>query len=117
MDNRLIYHTSLQVTHQIPDTLKYYTSLQGTDIAINNLKKLNNKLDEDNIITLAFLANNSCINEEERKKYNKQLKEKAMIEFHLYERCIQNLFSPFIKENDNIYRNEDSSINITECNN
>jgi hypothetical protein len=87
--------------------VEYYTSLQGTDIAINNLKKINNKLDEDNIITLAFLANNSCINEEERKKYNKQLKEKAMIEY--------NNISTYI--NDNIYRNEDSSINITECNN
>jgi hypothetical protein len=97
--------------------VEYHTSLQGTDIAISNLKKFNDKLDENNIIALAFLANNPAISEEEREKYNKQLKEKAMIEFHLYERCIQNLFSPFIKENDNIYRNEDSSINITECNN
>lgn len=107
MDERLIYHTNLKVTHQIPDTLKYHTSLQGTDIAINNLKKLNNKLNENNIITLAFLSNNSYINEEDRIKYNKQLKDVATIE---YQRM-----SAYI--NDNIYRNQDSSINITECHN
>jgi hypothetical protein len=114
MDERLIYHTSLErrghrgtIGSLKPKValLKYHTSLQSTDIAISNLKKFNNKLDENNIVALAFLANNPAISEEEREKYNRQLKEKAMIEY--------NNISTYI--NDHVYRNENSSINITEC--
>ena len=109
MDSRLMYHTSIdsKVTPlALPlKKINYYTSLQSTDIALDNLKKLNNKLDDTNIITLAYLANNPYLNDEEREKYSNKLKEIAMNEYHI--------ISTYI--NDIIYRNKDSSSNITEC--
>jgi CTP:phosphocholine cytidylyltransferase-like protein len=110
MDSRLLYHTSMtqtQTQKQIPNTIQYYTSLQSTDIALNNLKKINNKLDDTNIITLAYLANNPYLNDEEREKYSNKLKEMAMNEYHI--------ISTYV--NDFIYRNKDCSSNITECDN
>jgi hypothetical protein len=109
---RLSYYTSMTQTQSpsalppcIPKSIQYYTSLQSTDIALNNLKKLNNRLDENNIITLAYLVNNPNINNEDREKYSKQLKEKSINEYHL--------ISSYV--NDIICRNKDSSSNITEC--
>jgi hypothetical protein len=107
MDSRLLYHTSMTLSPQIPNTIQYYTSLQSTDIALNNLTKINNRLDENNIITLAYLANNPYLNDEDREKFEKKLKIKVMKENEIYSKCI----------NDIIHRNKDSSSNITECDN
>jgi hypothetical protein len=78
MNDRLLYHTSIdsKIVSPFAPLLKkidYYTSLQSTDIALNNLKKLNSRLDENNIVTLAYLANNPHINNEDREKYEKQM--------------------------------------------
>ena len=111
MDSRLMYHTSIdsKVTPlALPlKKVNYYTSLQSTDIALDNLKKLNNKLDDTNIITLAYLANNPYLNDQERENFKKQLQIKAMIE---YEKIS-------IYVNDIIRRNQDCSSNVTECDN
>lgn len=112
MNDRLSYYTSIDskvITSLVLPFSKvdYYTSLQSTDIAINNLKKLNNRLDENNIVTLAYLANNPHINNEDREKYEKQLKNKVMKENEIYSKYI----------NDIIRRDEDSSTNQSECHN
>jgi len=103
MDNRLNYHTSTDsnvIKSLTPSEatvvlknlkMDYYTSLQSPTIALENLKKFNKKLDEDNVLTNAFLANNSFLNDEQREIFNKQMKEKALQELHLYERCIQRI--------------------------
>jgi hypothetical protein len=114
MDSRLMYHTSINNTTESkggvvgePWFPSYHTSLQSTEIALENLKKINNKLDDNNIITLAYLANNPYLNDEDRAKFEKELKIKAMKE---YEKI-----STYV--NDFIRRNENSSINESECNN
>jgi hypothetical protein len=107
MNEKLNYYTSIHLPPQIPKTLQYHTSLQSTEITLDNLKKFNNNLDGNNLVTLAFLATNTNISEEDRQKYNKLLKEKATNEYEIYSKYI----------NDNICRNQDSSTNLTECNN
>jgi len=98
MDNRLNYHTSTNITTESkggvvgePWFPYYHTSLQSSKIALENLNRFNKKLDENNVLTNAFLAQNPFISDEEREIFNKQMKEKALQEFHLYERCIQRI--------------------------
>ena len=106
MNDRLLYHTSMTLPPQIPKSIQYHRALQSTDIALNNLKKINGRLDENNILTLAFLANNPHINNEDREKYEKQLKEKNINEYEIYSKYINEL-----------RRDENSSANESECNN
>jgi hypothetical protein len=73
---------------------------------MENLKKLNAKLDENNIVSLAYMATNPYIPDEDREKYEKQMKEKAQSEYEMYSKYI----------NDIIHRNQDSGSDITECN-
>jgi hypothetical protein len=122
--DRLNYHTSSvsSLAPKSPDCVvepfskvDYYTSLQSTEIALNNLKKLNNKLDDNNIVTLAFLVNNRYLNDEDREKFKKEMHIKAMKEYQLYEIWKEKVYS---KDNiDELRRNENSSTNITECDN
>ena len=115
MDNRLNYHTSITgSTIQKPDVNKiygdrinYHTSLQSTSIAMENLKKLNAKLDENNIVLLAHMATNPYISDEDREKYEKRMKEKAQSEYEMYSKYI----------NDIIRRDQNRSTNESECNN
>lgn len=115
--DKLNYHTSMEnkkggVLGE-PWFPKYYTSLQSTDIAINNLKKINNRLDENNIVTLAFLANNPHISDEDREKYEKQLIHFLKVEQTKIEEIKKRIYNI----DDIIRRNEDSSINESERNN
>ena len=98
---------TLQGFARLNSRLTYHTSLQSKEIALDNLKKFNNKLHEDNILTLAYLANNPYLNDEEREKYSNKLKEMAMKEYQI--------ISTYV--NDIICRNENSSVNVTECDN
>lgn len=100
MNEKLNYYKSIHLPPQseatvgrspLPKSLQYHTSSQSTEIALENLKKFNNRLNDNNFITLAFLANNSCVNQEDREKYYKLMKEKLQSELHLYERCIQRI--------------------------
>lgn len=104
MNDRLLYYTSMTLPPQIPKSIQYHRALQSTDIALNNLKKINGRLDENNILTLAFLANNPHINNEDREKYEKQLKEKNINEYEIYSKYINEL-----------RRDENSSANESEC--
>lgn len=121
MDNRLNYHTSITGnTIQKPDVnkiygdrIKYYTSVKGGVTGepwfhiLENLKKLNAKLDENNIVLLAHMATNPYISEEDREKYEKRMKEKGQSEYEMYSKYI----------NDIIRRDENRSTNESECNN
>lgn len=107
MNEKLNYYKSIHLPPQIPKSLQYHTSIQSTEIALENLKKFNNRLNDNNFITLAFLANNSCVNQEDREKYYKLMKEKLQTEYEIYSKYID----------DFIHRNEDSSTNKSECDN
>lgn len=95
------------------EKVEYYTSLNGTNIALQNLKKINNKLDENNVVTLAFLANNPYLDNEDREKYSNKLKEIALKEYEIYSNFLKSIN---IKDNE-LCRNENSSTNESECNN
>lgn len=107
MNEKINYYKSIHLPPQIPKTLQYYTSLKSPEITLDNLKKFNNNLDENNFITLAFLGNNNYVSEEDREKYNKLLKESALKEYEIYSKYI----------NEFIRRNENSSTNKSECDN
>lgn len=89
-DNRLNYHTSITQSAEKGGCARepwfptYHTSLSSTTIAIENLKKINNRLDENNIISLAYLSTNPHISDEDREQFKKQLKEKAQSEYETY---------------------------------
>jgi hypothetical protein len=96
MDNRLNYHTSTNITIESKGGVVgetwfpyYHTSLQSSRTALENLNRFNKKLDENNVLTNAFLAQNPFISNEEREIFNKQMKEKALQEFHLYESTLE----------------------------
>jgi hypothetical protein len=96
MDNRLNYHTSTNITTESkggvvgePWFPYYHTSLQSSRIALENLNRFNKKLDENNVLTNAFLAQNPFISDEEREIFNKQMKQKALEELYLYESTLE----------------------------
>jgi len=68
------------------DRLNYHKNLHSSENAINNLKKLNNKLNESNVFTLAYLANNPALSEEERHTFMECVKVKASEEYEIYSR-------------------------------
>ena len=120
MDNRLNYYTSITQSPtkeggvgELSSRIKYYTSVKGGVIGepllhiLENLKKLNAKLDENNIVLLGYMATNPHISEEDREKYEKRMKEKGQLEYEMYSKYI----------NDIIRRNENCSTNESECNN
>ena len=134
--DRLNYHTSTNITTEskggvlaegttvasLKATLpsvkpwfpSYHTSLQSPTIALENLKKLNKKLDEDNVLTNAFLANNSFISGEQREIFNKQMKEKALQEYEYYSLEVEKIKKRrYI--NGNICGNENCCSDITKC--
>lgn len=69
---------------QLLDRLNYHKSLQSSENAIKYLNKLNSKLNDNNILTHAYLASNPAISEEERKIYLECLKVKAQTEYEIY---------------------------------
>jgi len=119
MDNRLNYHTSTDsnvIKSLTPSFLKmdYHTSLQSSKIALENLNRFNKKLDENNVLTNAFLAQNPFISDEEREIFNKQMKEKALQEYEYYSQEIEKIKKRrYI--NGNICGNENSCSDITKC--
>lgn len=75
----------------ILDRLNYHKSIQSSENAINYLNKLNSKLNDNNILTFAYLASNEAISEEERKIYLECLKVKAQTNYEIYTREIERI--------------------------
>lgn len=68
----------------ILEQIKNKKKIQNSENVIQYLQKLNKNLNSDNIVTLAYLANNELVNEEERAIFLECLKEKTRQEFELY---------------------------------
>ena len=73
----LQYYTSLEKPKAgcpslVPD---YHTSITSPKNIVTNLKKYSNKIHEDDIFTLAYLACNEFIPEEERQQYKNKMRE------------------------------------------
>jgi hypothetical protein len=75
------------------DRLNYHKNLRSSENAINNLKKLNNNLNDSNILSLAYLANNPALSEEERKIFMECVRVKATEEYEMYSKEIKRVLS------------------------
>lgn len=62
--------------------ITYNTSMTGTDIAFDNLKRMHPSLNNDNILAMAYVASNPAIGEEDRQILTKCMKMKAEAEYN-----------------------------------
>lgn len=73
----LSYHTSIiqepKVDTELLKKLSYHTSIQSKEILLENLSKY--KIKENDIFSLAYLASNEVLEEQDREKYKYKLKE------------------------------------------
>lgn len=76
---------------QLLDRLNYHKTFTSSTNAINNLNRMNPKLNDNNILTHAYLATNPAISEEERKIYVECLKVKAMTDYEIYSKEIDRI--------------------------
>ncbi len=79
------------MAQQLLDRLNYHKSLTSSTNAINNLQKINPALNDNNILTHAYLVSNPAISEEERKIYMECLKVKAMSDYEMYSKEIERI--------------------------
>lgn len=76
---------------QLLNRLNYHKSISSSMNAINNLNRINQKLNDNNILTHAYLATNPAISEEERKLYMECLRIKAMTDYEIYSKEIERI--------------------------
>ena len=89
--------------------LEYHTSHSGSEIYIENMKRVHPSLNENDIFGLALLSVNPAIPEEERTMFKKCLEIKAKQQFDLL------TYSKRAIDNE-LRRHEDNLPHITECN-
>ncbi len=77
---------------EILEQIKNNKKIQNSQNAINYLQKVNKNLNTNNIVTLAYLANNQLLSDEERAIFLECLKEKTRQEFELYSQEIRGRF-------------------------
>jgi hypothetical protein len=80
-----------EYSYALLDRLNYHKNINSSENAIKNLSKINKNLNESNILSLAYLANNPALSEEERNIFMKCVKLKAMQEYEMYSREINEL--------------------------
>jgi hypothetical protein len=97
--------------------LNYHKTLHSSENAINNLKKMNGNLNESNIFTLAYLANNPALSEEERNIFMECVKAKASEEYETYSREIQRVLANRKEDIQNNSGLEDGETDTEEENN
>lgn len=88
--------------------LEYHTSHSGSQIYLDNMKRIHPSLNENDIYGLALLSVNPAIPEEERLIFKKclEIKAKQQIDLLTYSK----------RAIDELRRYEDNLPNITECN-
>jgi hypothetical protein len=90
----------MEFANQLLERINYNTKLASAQIGFQNLKNLSPSLTEDNIYSLAIMANNTAISEEEREVFKKCLELKCKNEIQQFELFREN----YLKKNiDNIY--------------
>jgi hypothetical protein len=73
----------------ILEQIKNSKKQQNSENVLNYLQKLNKNLNSNNIVTLAYLANNPLVSEKERAIFLECLREKTRQEFELYSQEIE----------------------------
>jgi hypothetical protein len=89
------------------ERIQYNTKPLGVDIALQNLKKLNPRLDDTNPLTMAILASNEVIPEQDREAFKTALRVLAERE--------QKMYLDYIRKYDDIHRDENSVSDVAEC--
>ena len=79
------------MAQQLLDKLNYHKSLTSSTNAINNLQKINPKLNENNILTHAYLVSNPAISDEEREIYLKCLRVKAIQDYEKFSKEVDRI--------------------------
>ena len=82
--------------------ITYNTSITGTDIAFDNLKRIHPTLTDDNIFAMAYVASNPAIGEEDRQILTKCMKMKAEAEYNQLKKFLQNALGHTDTSSDNI---------------
>jgi hypothetical protein len=79
------------MAQQLLDKLNYHKSLTSSTNAITNLQRINPKLNENNILTHAYLVSNPAISDEEREIYLKCLRVKAIQDYEKFSKEIDRI--------------------------
>ena len=79
------------MAQQLLDKLNYHKSLTSSTNAINNLQKINPKLNENNILTHAYLVSNPAISDEEREIYLKCFRVKAIQDYEKFSKEVDRI--------------------------
>lgn len=74
---RFDYYTSAdeKIDPVVMPKIDYHTSMVSPQIAIENLQKISKKINEDDLFTVAYLANNPHLSEEDRAKFKLKMEE------------------------------------------
>ena len=94
----------MDFANSLLERINYNTKIASSKIGFENLKKINPSLTEDNIYSLAIMANNIAITEEEREIFKKCLELKCKSEIEQFELFREN----YLKKNINNIYNENS---------
>jgi len=65
--------------------------MESSTNVITNLQKVNPRLNEDNILTLAYLMSSPAISKEEKEIYEKCLHAKAQMVYEQYQKAVQEI--------------------------
>ena len=79
------------MAQNILDKINYHKSMECSTNAITNLQKVNPRLNEDNILTLAYLMSSPAISKEEREIYEKCLHTKAQMVYERYRKAVDEI--------------------------
>lgn len=87
----------MSTASEILQNIKNNKKIQTTENIVNYLQRVNKNLNTNNILTLAYLANNPAITEEERNIFLECLREKSKQEYELYKGSMTPLEPPLDK--------------------
>lgn len=73
------------------DKINYHKSMESSTNAIVSLQKVNPRLNEDNILTLAYLMSSPAISKEEKEIYEKCLHAKAQMVYERYKLAVDEI--------------------------
>jgi hypothetical protein len=72
--------------YSLLNRINYHKTIHSSENAVNNLKSTSPKLNEMNILTLAYLSQNDAISDEERKIFLECVKATATKEYEMWQK-------------------------------
>lgn len=81
----------MSYTKTLLERLNYNTEMVSTQNAIENIKKINPRLNENNYILMAYMSKNPAISQEERDIFKRCMETLVKQETDAYEKTLSNL--------------------------